>query len=170
MGRSLWQDRSNLESTPPEVVAAIEGSDRVVERFGRWLNFADAEVVSLTFDRGNLMEIFQTGRWPEAVPPSLEAVFYVFDASLASEADRKPSMLTIRFSELDRFALDGFNHQNPIVELAIIREHSERMKKDLFAVDWGGAGIVHEASFTCGKIAVIGLESLSAEIGTSVRR
>jgi hypothetical protein len=171
MSPSIWQDRQNSEGTTPEVVAAISGSHWVVERFGRWLKFEDAEVISLTFNRGNLTEIFRTGRWSEAIPPSLEAVFYVFDASVASDSsDRKPTLLTMRFSELDRFALNGFNHQNPIVELAIIREHSERLRKDLFAVDWGGAGIFHEASFTCGKIEVVKLESLPTEIGTSVIR
>ena len=165
MGGSLWDDRSRSEDTTPEVVAAIDGSSLVVERFGSWLKFEDAEIVSIAFDRGNLTRIVRTGRWKEAVHPSLEVVFYVFDASRASGSpDRKPSLLTMRFSRLDRFALNGFNHQNPIVGLAIIRERSDRLKTDLFAVDWGGTAMFHEASFTCEKIEVVKLECLPAEI------
>lgn len=168
MSDSLWEDRSNLESTTPDVVAAIDGSSLVVERFGRWLKFIDAEVVSQTFDRGNLKEVFQTERWSEAVLPSLEAIFYVFDELHASDSpDRKPTLLTIRFCELDRFSMNGFNHQNSIVELAIVQEYSEQLKQNIFAVDWGGTGILHEASFTCRRIEVIKLECLPTETNTS---
>ena len=154
-----------LASTTPEVIAAIANSNVVVERFGHWIKFEDAEVLSLSFDRGNLKQVFETGRWSDAVHPSLEAVFYVFDVSRPSGSpDRKPSLLTLRFSKLDRFALNGFNHQNPIVELAILREHCDRLNIDLFAVDWGGSGLFHEASFTCERIEVIKLECLRAEM------
>jgi hypothetical protein len=164
MGRSLWEDRKGLESTTPEVVAAIDGANLLVDRFGFWPDFGDAEIISMAFNRGNLMEIFDSGDWPSTIYPSITVVFHVFDARHASDsAERKNSLVTIRFESPKRFALDGFNHQNPIVELAIIFEYSENLKTELFAVDWGGTGIHHETSFTCQKIKVISVESMLAE-------
>ena len=162
MARSLWSNRSEFEATPPEVVAAIEGSHLLVERFGLWPSFADFEIVSLAFDRGNLMETFQSGRWSEMVKPNLTATFHGFDSRRArDDPDRKPSVITLRFwGTFERFAFDGFNHQNPIVGLEVIFEWSANLKRNLFAVDWGGTAIQHDVSFSCERMQVVSVGAL----------
>jgi len=163
-GRSLWADREGQETTPPEVVAAIEGAHLVLEWLGAWPAFDDFEIISLQFDRGNLMKVFETRVWSEIVHPSLTVVFYGFDVRYSpDEPNRKPMLITMRFhGTFGRFALDGFNHQNPIVGLEIIFEYSENLEKNVFAVDWGGTGMHHEASFSCERVEVLSVEEFVA--------
>lgn len=161
MGRSLWADRSELGSTPSEVVDAIEGAHLLVERLGSWPAFEDFEVISLRLERGNLMKIFKTKAWSKMVEPSLRVTFYGFDIRFSHEdINRKPTLITMRFQGLLRFALEGFNHQNPICGLEIIFEYSENLKKNVFAVDWGGAG--YDASFTCERVEVVAVKAMTA--------
>jgi len=160
--QSLWDSRSALPCTPPDVLAAIENAHLVIDRLGSWPEFEDFEVISLRFDRGNLMEIFETGKWSDKRLPHITAAFYGFDIRYAPDhPDRKPTLITIRFHGVfERTSLEGFNHQNPICGLAIIFEYSDNLKKNLFAVDWGGAG--HEMSFTCVRVEVMAVEEAVA--------
>ena len=163
MARSLWHDRSALACTTPDIIEAIKNSKLLIERFGGWPDFDDAEIISLTLDRGNLKQVFDTQAWSEAVRPSLTAVFCVFGFPAGGgAADRKADLITIRFTSLQRFSLDGFNYQNPIVGMEIIWERSDALNKHVFAVDWGGTFMHHEASFTCEEIEVIRVERLPA--------
>jgi len=164
MGVSLWTDREGQKTTPPEVVAAIEGAHLVLEWLGTWPAFEDFEVISLQFDRGNLMKVFETNAWPESIHPSLTVVFYGFDIRYSpDDPNRKPMLITIRFhGTFERFALNGFNHQNPIVGLEIIFKYPENLKKSVFAVDWGGTGLQHEASFICERVEALSLEAFVA--------
>jgi hypothetical protein len=73
--------------------------------------------------------------------------------------ERKTALVTLKFTGFERFSLDGLNHQNPIVGLEMIWEHSTNLKRDLFAVDWGGTGLHHEVSFTCEEIEVMGVKA-----------
>jgi hypothetical protein len=163
MNRRLWADREDLDSTSADVVAAIEGSRHVIERFGNWPSFADFEIASLQFDRGNHLAIIETGAWGERIAPTLTAVLRRFDIRYASgDADRKPTLIAIRFhGAFERLALDGFNYQTPICGLEIVFEFSEGLKKNVFAVDWGGAALPHDASFTCERIEIVAVEALS---------
>jgi hypothetical protein len=161
MGRSLWADRSALECTSPAVVEAIKGAHLLVERLGSWPTFEDFEIISLRLERGNLMKIFETKAWSKMVGPSLRATFYGFDIRYShKDTNRKPTLITMRFSGFERFALDGFNHQNPICGLEIIFEYSENLKKNLFAVDWGGAG--YDASFSCERVEVMAVKAVAS--------
>ncbi|MSP40329.1 MAG: hypothetical protein EXR70_17715 [Deltaproteobacteria bacterium] len=156
-----WDERIVEELTPPEVVAAIEGADLLIECFGEWPSFEDAEVLALNLDRGNHWWVLETGKWDQRIPPRLTATFYVFDFRYSGDApERKPTEAVIRFEEFEDFEIDGFNHQNPIVGLGIKYLFSKNLKKNLFSVDWGGTGIKHEASFTCGRIQVISVEPI----------
>lgn len=157
-----WDERTLEELTPPEVVAAIEGANLLVERFGEWPTFEDAEVLALNLDRGNHWWVLETGEWERRIPESLTATFYVFDFRYSDDnANRKPTKAVIRFEGLEDFEIDGFNHQNPIVGLGIKYLFSKNLNKNLFSVDWGGTGIRHEASFTCELIQVMSVEPMA---------
>jgi hypothetical protein len=157
----LWANRLQLGSPSPDVVAAVERAHLLIERLGHWPTFEDFEVLSLQFDRGNLMKIFETSAWTEQIEPNLTAVFYGFDIRYSpTHPDRKPILITMRFhGSFERFALDGFNHQNPICGLAMAFEYSENLRRNLFAVDWGGTGVHHDASFTCERVEVVAVEA-----------
>jgi hypothetical protein len=162
MNRSLWEDRVQSGSTSPEVVAAIQGGHLLLERFGDWPKFEDFEIISLELDRGNLMKIFETNLWSDKIMPSLTVIFHGFDIHhSADDLNRKPTLLKMRFhGPFERFALDGFNHQNPICGLEIVFEYSDHLKRNLFAVDWGGTALHHDTSFTCERVEVVAVEDL----------
>jgi hypothetical protein len=152
---SRWVKRSNLGRTTDDIVAAVKDASLVIDWFGGWPDFHDAEVVSLAFDRGNLKEIFETGEWSKAVKPNLSAVFLVrglFGGDYSAE--RRATLVTLKFVGFERFSLDRLNHQNPIIGVEIIWEYSKNLQKNLFAVDWGGTLLRHEVSFACEEIEV----------------
>jgi hypothetical protein len=154
--RNLWSERS--VSTSADAVAAIEGVEKLNDYFGGWPDFDSAEVISLCFERGDHLETTETGAWSARVPPNLTVVFRVRGVS----AYRKDALATIRFhGDFERFAMDGFNYQNPIIGLEIFWEHSNSLGKRLFAVDWGGTAIHHDVSFTCQRIEVLAVKALA---------
>jgi hypothetical protein len=152
------------DSIPETVLAEVNGGNLLLERFGVWPTFEDFEVVSLRFERGNATKIFETKAWSELIEPGLIVVFFGFDIRYSPEnAKRKPSLITMRFQgAFERFAFDGFNHQNPISGLHLALEYSENLRKNLIAVDWGGTGVHHEVSFTCERAEVTSVVALDS--------
>lgn len=163
MKEAPWPERPIPEHTDVAIVAAIERSQLLIERFGYWPTSHDAEVLKLVFERGNHLQIVQTGAWSERIPESLVVRFYVFDWDRREETPPyRPTFVTLRFESLERFGLEGFNDQNPIIGLGITREYSANRRKDLFAVDWGGTAMSHEVSLTCERITVQSVEPIGA--------
>jgi hypothetical protein len=158
---SNWQDRPIPEGASDTAISQIEGASLLVGRFGKWPPFHDAEVLALDLDRGNHWRVIQSNAWDQRIPPSLTATFFVFDHLYAATApERKETMVALRFEEFERFGIEGFNHQNPIIGLGIAFEYSTNLRKNLFAVDWGGTALPHEVSFTCGRIRVVNVEPM----------
>jgi hypothetical protein len=154
-----WEQRTIEDLVTPEALALIEGADLLIARFGEWPTFEDGEVLAIAFDRGNHWWVIQTKEWSKRIPSSLTATFYVFDSRYAdTDPERKPSKVCIRFEEFDEFEMDGFNYQNPIVGMGITVSYSDRLKKNLLSVNWGGTAIRHEVSFLCGQIRVLSVE------------
>lgn len=161
MSMENWEDRTAPELYSDEAISVIEGANRLVERFGQWPTFEDGEVLNLTLDRGNFVQLPESGAWHEFVRPSLSAAFYVFDSRFSLEApERRATIATIRFGQLDAFEMNGFNHQNPIIGLGISLVFSERLKTKLFKVDWGGTALPHEVSLTCASVKVLSVEPI----------
>ena len=158
---SVPWDKRGKELTTPEAIALVQGSSLLVDRFGEWPSFEDAEVLSLSLDRGNHEWVVRTGKWAERIPPCLTATFYVFDSRFADDDPmRKPSRVIIKFCEFEEFEVDGFNHQNPILGIGIRLVHSAARRQQLFLVDWGGTGLTHEVRFTCESVRI---ESVAPE-------
>ena len=106
--------------------------------------------------------MIQTEGWEQRIPPSLTATFFVFDNLHADNSpERKETKVVFRFEEFERFVIEGFNHQNPIIGLGIGFEYSENWRKNLLAVDWGRTALVHDASFTCARIRVLSVEPMT---------
>jgi len=91
----------------------------------------------------------------------LKAVFYVFDLNkYPNDPSRKQGTAELLFTDIDNLKIDGFNHQNSIIGLSIaLRKTSDGSQE--FHVSWGGTGMQHEVSFTCGGITVLRVTDLN---------
>jgi hypothetical protein len=85
-------------------VSDVINSEALVERFGEWPSFHDAEIQSLRLDSG------QRG----GGVPTLELEIHVF---AAGPHDPKHSLATFLFERVEEVKLDGFGPQNVIDEL-----------------------------------------------------
>lgn len=146
-----WENRApKLVEDEAGVISEIHNASEATQRFAGWPSFHDAEIVSLHFDRGNHLQVVQEGDWAGRIPENLSAVFRI-----PADPPRQPHpiLVTLAFCELHEVEIEGFNYQNPIVDLVIQFEELPRVGTRCFRVDWGGS-MGHEVSILCGAIAV----------------
>jgi hypothetical protein len=93
----------------------IRGSKKLIEVFGRWPSFHDAEVVRFTLDRAGSGE--DDG-------PAAECTIHVFE--MTNEVDKagyfvlkNHVLVTLRFAEVAESEFGGFNGQNALWGLEI---------------------------------------------------
>ena len=90
----------------------IVGSQKLTDIFGQWPSFHDAEIMELRLWRGDV----RPGDWDDRnVFPVVTAKFHVFIENPSSHH----TLTTLRFEDVDDFRMEGFNHQNAILELSI---------------------------------------------------
>ena len=129
----------------PEALALISGRELLIEHLGHRPTFHDFEVLSLTLDRTQVLSTVH----------DLRATFFIFDIRKApDDPERKQGSAELLFESVEDLHIDGFNHQNPIMGLGI-RPVEPFASQRRFRVEWGGACLRHEVSFTCGRIAVL---------------
>jgi hypothetical protein len=105
----------------------ITGAERVVERFGAWPSFHDAEVLHFELNRDPL--------WLEL--------------QLLTQ-HREPHMIVrLRFSDVDNLEVGGFNHQNALSLLYLSQGASGNI--DVVLESAFGLG----GSFRCKAISVV---------------
>ncbi|RYD18013.1 MAG: hypothetical protein EOP88_24085 [Verrucomicrobiaceae bacterium] len=143
----------NLDIFPvaPSVIDLVRGRDLLMDHYGYWPSFEDAELIRITLERAPV---------GLAATSNLRAVFHLFDIHKApQDPERKQSHTEILFSDVGDLKLSDWNHQNPIQRLSITRERSASLDCDLFHVVWGGIG--HEADFSCSRIHIIDVMDLN---------
>ncbi len=90
-----------------ELVNSIEHADVILNHFGYWPSFHDAEVVSLHFDRN-----FREGL------PRLWIQVYAFEMTDTVKAGYyqlvKHCLINFEFEGVVESEVDGFNHQNAV--------------------------------------------------------
>jgi len=96
-----------------ETPTAVQNTSRLVEVFGYWPSFHDAEVHRAELDRGSGSE-----------PPFITLVVHVFDTDGTVDDKgyyriRVSVLATLRFSNVQDVALHGFGVQNVLSELRI---------------------------------------------------
>ncbi len=93
------------------VLASIAGAEFLVELFGQWPSFHDAEVLNLKLSRvcESFMDVHTFAMTSEV------------DANGIYICDRH-TVVTFHFGEILGMNLDGFNHQNVIAGLDIKQE------------------------------------------------
>lgn len=133
----------------------ILGSEELISLFEHTPSFDDAEVVDMHFNRGNTLDCAKSNNWRNHQVPFLQVQFYLFDNYYSCEDPRASACyITIEFLDIQEFSLSRFEHQNPICDFNITESFVERLNKNMFGVNWGGAG--HEVDFLCAEIRYLG--------------
>jgi hypothetical protein len=131
----------------------ITGHEELRKYYGEELSFHDSEILTVLLDRGP--------QGPNEWSPSLTAVFHLFawlpaDPKTHLFSFHKHSLATIRFNGIYDLEMDGFNHQNAILELIINRledvGHAQRYSVCLDPAHGLGA------KFICCSIELISFE------------
>lgn len=136
------------------IESQILGSEKVTTIFGYWPSFHDAEVIELHFWRGNVQ--------PEKGPynfPVLTLTIHVWE--LTKEVDpqgylvlRHHTLTSLRFCDVFDFQMEGFNHQNAMMGLAIRHEERTEGASPYLAVEVDPA-FGMGASFKCLRVEVL---------------
>jgi len=133
--------------------AFVEQSSRLTDIFGAWPSFHDAEVHSMDLWRGDVDP--DRERW---VFPTLTAKIQVLEATQPGASHSgNDTLVTLRFHDVDRLNLLGFNHQNAIIGLSFEHESRGDGLPPYIRVEFEQAFGV-DATFVCFRI-----ECLSAE-------
>lgn len=131
-----------------------EGGEKLTRLFGEWPSFHDAEILELHLDRGHVK--------PEKnlpTVPSLTLKIHLWE--MTKEVDQNGyfvllnhTLAVIRFSDLDRLNIAGFNQQNAIMDMEILRRERTDGPSPYFEVEIAPAfGLA--ASFTCLSVTVV---------------
>ena len=155
MGLRPWRQRVGEPLVGSEVLSRIGNASTLVQHFGYWPSFEDAELISLEFHRGNHMEVSSSGNWDGRIPETLTATFYVFATEADPESEgRRPAHASLAFSVLRAVSIEGLNYQNPIQGLGVHVEQVAGFRSPFFRVNWGGTSFHHEVSILCGSMSV----------------
>ena len=137
-----------------DIETKIIGGAKLTNIFGRWPSFHDAEVLELNFWRGNVQP-------DEGVYdfPVLMLKIHVWE--LTNKVDPKGylvlryhTLTTLKFYDVEDFQMEGFNHQNAVMELQLSTEERNQGPSPYFAVTVEPA-FGMGASFKCLRIEVV---------------
>jgi hypothetical protein len=119
--------------------------DTVVQRFGRWPSFHDAEIVRIVLDREGVVLDLQ-----------IKVALTLAEADTAGYFKlEKPTLVTLRFAGVDELEIGDFNQQNVIGDLAFDTAGT-RIKVTI----WPTFGL--GGSLSCERIEVIEVVPLDA--------
>jgi hypothetical protein len=104
-GRESEKDRHSMISSP-NIESHIVGSQKLIEIYGQWPSFHDAEVIELHFSRGDI-EAY--------ISPALTAKIHIFIERPSSQH----TLARLKFDAVENFQMESFNHQNAIFDLLI---------------------------------------------------
>jgi len=151
-----------MSETDTHIETFIEGSEKLTKIFGYWPTFHDAEVFDLHFWRGDVDP--DDGRY---VFPVLTVKLHHWQLTKETNSEgflvlQHHTLSTLRFHDVDEIEMEGFNHQNAILELSVAREERESGPSPLFKVEFHpafGMGM----SFRCLRVEVIEAAPCSAK-------
>ena len=133
----------------------IEGSEKLIGIFGYWPSFHDAEVLELHFWRG---DVNPDGE--RYIFPVLTVKLHLWE--ITNDVDgrgylgtRYHTLSTIRFHDVYKCRMEGFNHQNAIFALDINQEERSEGPSPVFAVIFQPVALGVDASLTCIRIEVL---------------
>jgi len=126
----------------------IPGAADLIQVFGRWPSFHDAEVVRCVLERAD----------PDGAGPSIFTDVHVYEMTGDAGADgacvlKNHTLVSFRFAGVAEVALDGFNHQNVLRALAIVDIRDRQMERFNYEVKFSssfGMG----ARFLCRDVTI----------------
>jgi len=143
--------------TVPSVDSLVENASLLVDHFGNWPSFHDAEILDLHLWRGKI----KPGDWDDSnVFPVLTMKILILRATQTPYAGGRSNVVAaLRFHDVSAIRMDDFNHVNQIVDLTITIEErgtlttGERLPPYLRVSITRGFGM--EAVFRCFRIEVL---------------
>lgn len=136
----------------------MDNAEKLIERFGRWPSFHDAEVLHV-----------EMGRGPPHAPDSTSLLITVHVWEMATEysdtihyefVHKNDTVVAFRFQDIAELALDGFNLQNVIDDLVVVSDGaSEKYPVKVEIESIFGLG----GSFRCVRAEVVSVHALPAE-------
>lgn len=137
-----------------DISSLIVGSGKITSIFGEWPSFHDAEVHELHFHRGHIDTTVDLYEFPH-LTAKLQVGFIAKDVEGTGYFPVPNHILvTIKFSTVDDFKMEGFNHQNAIFELFIEQKTRDEGPTPYFVVEFVQAfGVA--ATFTCLNVEVL---------------
>jgi hypothetical protein len=151
-------ERSIESHLTPAVMSRIRDASKLIDIYGVWPTFEDAEIVSVVLDRGNHKEIIVTGDWAARIPPSLTAKVILFDHRIGDADDRKYRLVTLRFNGISQLSMELFSYQNPVMGIGLRADAADGRDGPNIHVEWGGTAMGHETDFVCESITVQSVE------------
>jgi hypothetical protein len=136
------------------IESLIVGSEKLTKIFGYWPSFHDAEVLELHFVRGSVQP--EKGVYDF---PVLTLKVHVWQLTKSVDPEgylilEHHTLATLQFRDISDFQMQGFNHQNAMMELVLAIKERTEGPSPYFAVEVipaCGMG----ASFTCLKMQVV---------------
>jgi hypothetical protein len=136
------------------IESLIVGSEKLTNIFGYWPSFHDAEVLELHFWRGHIDIGQQIYDFPVLI---LKIHLWELTNQTNSEGYlvlRHHTLTTLRFRDVEDFQMQGFNHQNAIFALSMVRQERTERPSPYFSIELEPAfGI--SASFKCLGMEVV---------------
>ena len=134
----------------------VEHSERLTTVFGGWPSFHDAEVHAMDLWRGDVCP--ERNSWIGAV---LTAKIQVLEATQRGATHcGNDTLVTLRFHDIDRLELRGFNHQNAIIGLWFEHESRGDGLPEYIRVEFQQAHGV-QATFVCFRVEFLSAEPYS---------
>ena len=136
------------------IESRIEGSEKLTRIFGYWPSFHDAEVMELKFWRGEVNP--EVGLYTF---PVLTVKLHLWEMTNDVNTKgflvlQKHTLATIRFHDVLKSRIEGFNHQNAILGLDIGQEERSEGPSPVFQVSFRPAfGI--DATLSCLRVELI---------------
>jgi hypothetical protein len=140
-------DMANIES----LIACGEKPTKI---FGYWPSFHNAEIHELHFSRGDIQAEKSVYDFPFL---TLKIHVWKLTKDLDSKGYfilRHHTLVTLRFRDVADFEMQGFNHQNAVMELALTSQEPKEGPSPYFSVEVVPA-FGMSASFNCRGIEVI---------------
>lgn len=90
----------------------IKGHERILNAFGYWPSFHDSEIRSVLLDRSSVL-------FEEVADTRLDVCLHAFEWTRNTQPAFNHHLVQLRFHEINDVNINGFNHQNAIMEFKI---------------------------------------------------
>jgi len=140
----------------------VRGREKLTGIFGRWPTFHDAEIVEFQLDRGEVRP--EDGIYDF---PRLTLKIHLWEMTREVDPNgffvlRHHTLATLEFRDVNNLKLEGFNHQNAMMELLLTREERARAPSPYFVVEIPPA-YGAQVSFECLDIEVVDAAACTAD-------